>query len=105
MTVEEFLKQEYWGNTVKAYLLAIGFIVLGLLIVRLIKKLLLNKLYAWSARTETHIDDYLVRALDRFALPVMSFLILYWGLNFLSLSPRAVRIIEVATALVITFFI
>ena len=105
MTIEEFLKQEYLGNTVRDYLITTGIIVVGLLIIRLFKKFLLNKLYKWSARTETHADDYVVKGVDRFALPVMSFVILYWGLNMLELSPKVTRVIEVATALIITFFI
>ena len=105
MSLDEFLKQEYLGNTVRAYLITIGSIAIGFLFVRLIKKFLINKFYAWSARTETNIDDYFVKVIERFALPVSSFLILYWGLTMLTLSPKVTRVIEVGTALVITFFI
>ncbi|HEY3402293.1 MAG TPA: mechanosensitive ion channel family protein [Ohtaekwangia sp.] len=105
MNTEAFLKQEYLGNTVKEYLITVAIIVVGLVAIRLIKKFLLKKLHAWSARTETVIDDYVVKGVERFALPVMSFVVIYWGLNMLSLSPRVTRVVEVATALIITFFI
>jgi len=105
MTMEEFLKQTYLGNTVKDYLISLAIIVIGLIIIRLIKKFLLNKLYQWASRTETNLDDYVVKGVDRFALPVMSFLILYWGINYLTLASKLARIVEVATALVVTYFI
>lgn len=105
MSIEEFLKQEYLGNTVKDFLITASIIVVGLLIIRLFKKFLLSKLYKWAERTETTVDDFVVKGVERFALPVLSFLIIYWGLNFLALSEKASRVVEVATALIVTYFI
>lgn len=103
--MDDFLTQEYLGNTVEDYLITISIIVIGLLVIRLFKKYLLNKLYRWAGRTATTIDDYIVKGVERFALPVVSFLIIYWGLHFLSLSKKASRVVEVATAVVVTYFI
>lgn len=105
MSIEELLKQEYLGNTANDYLITVSVIVIGLLVIRLFKKYLLNKLYRWAHRTDTIIDDYIVKGVERFALPLLSFLIIYWGLHFLVLSERARRVVEVGTALIVTYFI
>lgn len=103
--MDELLIQEYLDNTVEDYLITTSIIVIGLLVIRLFKKYLLNKLFRWAERTATTIDDFIVKGVERFALPIISFLILYWGLHFLSLSKKASRVVEVATAVIVTYFI
>jgi small-conductance mechanosensitive channel len=103
--MEELLKKTYFNNSVQDYLVAGGIIIGGLIILRLFKSILLKRMYAWSEKTETHLDDIITKALERFGLPLMNFLVVYWGLNYLIFSQKAQRIVQVATAVVITFFI
>lgn len=103
--MEEILTKTYFGNTLQDYLIATGIVLGGILILRLFKRVFLKRMYAWAEKTETNLDDIITRALDRFGLPLFSYLVIYWGINYLVLSTRAERIVEVATGIVITFFI
>jgi len=103
--MDELLKQTYLNNTVQDYLITFTILVAGLIVMRLFRKFLLSKLYQWAARTETQADDYLVKGVERFALPITNFLILYWAIQYLTLTERIARIVEVATAVVLTYFI
>lgn len=104
-STEEFLSREYWGNTVQAYLIAAGVVIIGLILIQVFKRVLLNRFEKWAAKSETHFDDMLVRGIERFALPILSFAILYWSINSLELSPKAEKVVTVATAVVIAYFV
>lgn len=104
-STEEFLAREYWGNTVQAYLIALGAILAGLILIRVFKRVILNKLEAWATQSHTRIDDLIVRGLERFGLPIISFAIIYWSITSLELSPKAVKIVDIATAVVIAYFV
>lgn len=105
MSMEEILKQEYLGNTVNDYVITLGIILIGLVLIKLIRNVLLKRLERWAAKTDTSLDDYVVKGVERFALPVANFVIFYWAINYLTLPEKASRIIEVAVAVVITFFV
>jgi small-conductance mechanosensitive channel len=103
--MEEILQQTYLNNSVQDYLITAGIIVAGFAMMRLFKKYLLGRLYQWASKTETTVDDYLVKGVERFVLPITNFIILYVALQYLVLSERAIRIIEVATAVIVTYFV
>lgn len=101
----EFLAREFWGNAVQAYLIALASVVLGILLIYIFKHVLLNRLEKWAAKSETQLDDMIVHGIERFGLPILKFAILYWAVNSLTISSSASRIIDVATAVVIAYFI
>jgi small-conductance mechanosensitive channel len=103
--MKEFLDQVYYHNTVRDYLIVAGIIVLSVLLLRLFKRLFINRLRALAAKTEGKADDFIIDGIDRFGLPVIQFSVIYWCLNFLDLSTRAENIIKIATTVVVTYFI
>ncbi|MCS6973647.1 MAG: mechanosensitive ion channel family protein [Cyclobacteriaceae bacterium] len=103
--MNDFLKEVYWGNTVKEYLIALGIILGGMVLLRLFRKTLLNHLKKWSAKTDNKFDDYLVMGLERFGLPILNFVIIYWGIHYLHLSEKISRLVTTVTTVVITYFV
>ncbi|HEY0654217.1 MAG TPA: mechanosensitive ion channel family protein [Chryseosolibacter sp.] len=103
--MNEFLDQVYYHNTVRDYLTVAGIILFSILILRVFKRIFINRLRALAARTEGKIDDFIIDGIDRFGLPVIQFSVIYWGLNFLDLSSRAEDVIKIATTIVVTYFI
>lgn len=104
-STNEFLAREYWDNSVQDYLIALGIAVVGLLIVQLVKRVLLNRFEKWASKSETRFDDMVVRGVERFGLPIVTFAIIYWAINSLTLSDKAEKIVDVATTVVIAYFI
>jgi len=104
-STQEFLSREYWGNTVQDYLVALGVILAGLFIVMIFKRVMLNRIRTWAANSHTKVDDMIVRGLERFGLPIISFAIIYWSVNSLSLSAKAEKVLTVATSVVIAYFV
>jgi small-conductance mechanosensitive channel len=103
--MNDLLAREYWHNTVQDYLIALGIIVVGTLVVRLFKGTLLRQLEKWANTTKTANDDFIIRSVERFALPALYYFIVYSGISYLELTPKANNVLRIATAVVITFFI
>ena len=104
-STEQFLAREFWGNTTQAYLIAFGAVVVGLLLIKIFKRVLLKRLEKWALKSETRIDDMMVHGIERFGLPIISFAIIYWAIHSLTISPKAEKVINVAAAVVIAYFI
>ncbi|MCC9167021.1 mechanosensitive ion channel family protein [Pontibacter harenae] len=102
---QDFLEQTYFNNTVLDYIIAVSIILLGLLLIRLFKSIVLTRLKKWTDHTDTNLDNYVVESIDRFVLPVLYFSVIYFGISYLNLSAKFQRILEVATTVVITFLV
>src|SRR5690606_34713729 len=103
--MEHFLERTYLGNTVRDYLIALAIFLVGILVVRILKVLLVRRLQGWAGRSKSRFDDLLVQTISRFGIPALNFLILYWALYSLELSPRMHRVLEAAVASVVAFFL
>lgn len=101
----DFLQRVYWRNTVQDYLITLGIILLGLVLVRLFKKGVLGKLRQWTSRTKSNLDDYLVDSMDRFGIPALNFAVIYFALDFIRLSRKVDKIVTMITTIIITILI
>src|SRR5687768_17065564 len=102
--MRNFLNKVYFNNTIEDYLIVAGIILLSILVLAIIKRFAIKRLRDLAAKTTGTGDDFVVDSIDRFALPIIQFSAIYWGSNFLDLSTKAERIIEVASSVVITYF-
>ncbi|MBX2897431.1 MAG: mechanosensitive ion channel family protein [Cyclobacteriaceae bacterium] len=103
--MKEFLSREFYGNTVEHYLITVAIIIGGIIIVRLIRNRILMLLKKWSEKTETKLDDYIVKGIEKFGLPVLNILVLYSALHYLTFSEKITKIINNTLGVVITFYI
>lgn len=102
---QEILSREYWGNSVQDYLIAAAIIVLGLLLIRIFKRFILNKVRNWVSKSKSTLDDLIVNDVEKFVLPVVSFLFVYWGITSLELSDKVAQVVNIATSIIIAIFI
>lgn len=102
--MEEVLQQKYWGNTVQAYLLAGGIVLLGIVVILLFRRVLLQRLKRWAHSTDSTADDFLVRGVERTLVPMLYVGLLYLAVASLTLPERLHKIIAVLISICITFF-
>ena len=101
----EVLDEVYFNNSVQSYLIAAGFILGGIIFIRVFRKAILNRLKKWAGKTETNFDDYIVSGIERFGLPLLNIGVFYFGLKYLTLSERIHTIVDGALTVAITFYI
>ncbi|WP_346237269.1 mechanosensitive ion channel family protein [Niabella insulamsoli] len=102
--MNDFLSTEFLGNPVSSWLLVIGGILVGFALLKLTKVLVLRRLRKFSLKTKTTIDDFLLKIIEKALVPVLYFVIIYAGLQYLELSEKATDIAKVAMLFICTFF-
>jgi len=98
------LEREYFGNTVLSYLICIGVIFISVIVIRIFKAFFLKRLKKWAENTHTSVDDFLILSIEKFLLPLLYFLAVFFGLNFLKFDAPARRILDAIIVIIITFF-
>ncbi len=103
--MREFLNQTYWGNTVQAYLVALGIFIVGIILVKILQNIVLRRLKKWAEKTETTIDDLLIKSMEKSIIPLLYYGVFYSAITSLMLNERVSRIIAMASLFIVTFFI
>src|SRR5688572_17792155 len=103
--MEDIMHREYFGNTVLSYLIAAGIIVVGSTLLRVFRKTILIRLKKWTDSTDSSTDNFIVGSLEKFALPALHVLIIYWGVNYLTLSEQAEHVLDIAITVALTYFV
>ncbi|MGV3505280.1 MAG: mechanosensitive ion channel family protein [Adhaeribacter sp.] len=103
--MKEILNRTYLHNTVQDYLISLAIILVGLLAIRLFKNILLKRIVGWSGKTKTHLDDFIVSAIERFGIPALYIATVYAGITYLQLSVQVHNILNVALTFAVTFLV
>jgi small-conductance mechanosensitive channel len=103
--MKEILAKTYFGNTVEAFLIALGIFIGGMILVKVIEKIVLARLKKWAEKTETTLDDYLVEAIKKSIVPLFYYGVFYAGISSLKLSDDVENIVKIVSLALLTFFI
>lgn len=102
--LKEILEITFLQNSVLDYLIFLATLLVGILIVRIIKSVILSRLKAWSKKTATTIDDFLIRIFEKTLLPLVYFGVFYLATRSLTLNPTLAKIIDVLGVILLTIF-
>ena len=102
--MKEFLNQSYWGNTVQAYIIAFGIFIVGIILLKILQRIVLRRLKKWAQKTETTIDNLLIKSIEKSIIPLLFYAIFYSAITSLTLSDRVSKIIDIASLFIVTFF-
>lgn len=103
--MNNFLNIEFAGNTIKEYLISLIIFLVGLFVIFIIRKIVLNRLEKWAKKTESEFDDFLISKIEKQIVPIFYFLAFYLALESLYFSDEARKIIDALYIIVITFFV
>ncbi|OMP76205.1 mechanosensitive ion channel family protein [[Flexibacter] sp. ATCC 35208] len=101
----EGLNQIFWGNTLYAYVIALGVIVIGLIALRIIKSIVLHRLRKWAERTVNTVDDFIIGVIDRAIMPALYITVIYGGIHYLVLPVKLANGMHGVMVLINTFFV
>lgn len=96
-------QQEFLGNSVLSYLVAIATILIGFLTTKTFVPIAIKRLKQWAGLTKTDFDDTLIRFLDRITIPILYFGVLYISLKGLVLHPTLGRSLDIFGIVCLTF--
>jgi len=94
--LNDFLQITFYGNRMADYLSCLLIFFAGIIIILLIKSLILRRLRTWSEKTDTTIDDFLVKIFEKKLIPVLYFGAFYLSTKLLTLSRFADKVVTIA---------
>ena len=103
--MREFLNQTYFGNTLEAYLIALGILIGGVVLIKIFKTIILFRLKKWAEKTETTLDDFLIKGIEKSIVPLLYYGAFYVAITSLTLNPQTKKIVDIASLIILTFFI
>jgi len=103
--MQDFLSQTYFGNSVLNYLIALGIFIVGIIVIKVFKTIVLNRLKKWSESTDTQIDDFLVRGIQKTVVPLLYLGAFYLAIEYLKIDPDTMGIIDKIAVIIFTFFL
>lgn len=101
--MEDILNQTFFGNTVLKYLIALSILIIGIIVVKIFSKIVIYRFKKWSAKTETTVDDFIIRGIEKTVVPLLYFGALYLAMQTLIISSKAEKLIAVLTSIILTF--
>jgi len=100
------LNYTFLGNTLLDYLIFLLILCVGLLFIRIFRKIILKRLKKWAEKTQTTVDDFIVNSIiEKTALPLLYFGVFYFSLGLLKLNPSLKKIINTFAIALLTFFV
>ena len=102
--IDNFFQTSFFGNSIQGYLIFLAVFIVGILIIKVIKSVSLHRLKAWSEKSATTIDDFLLVIFKTKLIPLFYFGVFYLSFNSLTLTASVRRIIDVAGIIILTYF-
>jgi small-conductance mechanosensitive channel len=102
--MQHWLDLVFFGNSVRDYLVTAGIILAIFLILKIFKSVVIRRLKQWSEKTSGTLDDFIVRQLERLAVPLVYAISPYIALQYLSFGETVERIVHSVFIILVTFF-
>ncbi len=93
-TFQQLLKQIYWGNSVKAYLIAFGIFIALIIAFKIFERIILIQIEKWAKKTKTDIDDEAVKIVESIPDAFYMLISVYIALQFLSVNITVHKILN-----------
>ncbi|HRY30646.1 MAG TPA: mechanosensitive ion channel family protein [Elusimicrobiota bacterium] len=97
-----FLKYEIFHNTVLSYATGLLLFLAGVALVRVVRAIVSNRFKAWAEKTATTLDDFLLQAFEKSAVPLFYYGAFYFALSGLVLPPSLRKGLALLTTVVLT---
>jgi small-conductance mechanosensitive channel len=102
--MQELLEQNYFGNTVGAYFIALSSIVIAFLVIYFVKRIFVKRLLRNAGEHSSPRLTLFIRGINRRLLPLLYFGAVYITLESLNFSPGIEKIISIAYSIVAVWF-
>jgi hypothetical protein len=91
----DVLQRSFLQNSVLDYVIFLAAFLIGILIIKIIKSIVLHRLKAWSKKTATTIDDFLIRIIEEKLIPLLYYGVFYLSFKNLTLTPDVTNVIDI----------
>ncbi len=94
-----------YGNSFQDWMVALGIIVVGGIILYALKKVVVGQLKKWAAKTSTTIDDVIVAGIEHSVIPVVYVFVIYSAIYYLTIPEVIMSKLKIVFWIVVMFYI
>ncbi|MEQ9483702.1 mechanosensitive ion channel family protein [Coleofasciculus sp. F4-SAH-05] len=98
----DFLQVTFLYNQVVDYLIAFVILVVGIFLIKILRRVIVGRLKRWAAKTTTQLDDSLIQMIERAVIPILYVGTFYVAIANLTLHPILDQVIDALTLIVAT---
>ncbi len=102
--INDIMQTVYLQNRVLDYLIFLVFLTAGVIFIRIIKSISLHRLKAWSEKTATSVDDFLIKIIETKLIPLLYFGAFYMSFTTLKLLPSLRKFTDISVAIILAYF-
>jgi len=96
------LELALFQNTLRQYLYFFSAFLLGILAIVIFKAIILRRIKAFTKKTKTDIDEFLVGLFEKMALPLLYYSAFYLSSRYLTVSPGIDKTIKICGIIFVT---
>lgn len=100
--IYDILNRVIYENRVADYLIVLGAIVGGIIIIRIIKFVVLRRVAAWARKTKAPVDDVLVKNISKTLLPLLYLGAVYAAVSALTIPEVTARAVDIVAKILLT---
>ncbi|MBI5184001.1 MAG: hypothetical protein HY999_06515 [Nitrospinae bacterium] len=102
--LNDILHTSFLNNRISAYIFFILSFIIGILAIKIVKYVILNRLKKWVDKTATTLDDFLIHIFEKSLIPLLYFGVFYLSIQNLNVNPALIKVITVLSIGLLTFF-
>jgi small-conductance mechanosensitive channel len=103
--MKEYLSQEFWGNTISDYLIAVGILVVSLVVIQLIKKLVFNRLKTSEEEGSILSYKFLIKSISSFVVPLLYLGALYLAMRYVETNETVNNVVKIIYLLITVWIV
>lgn len=100
----EFFHNIVFKNTVKDFLISLGVFAIIFIVVFLLQRIVLRRLKKKVVATDTGLDDFIVKQIDKSVFPLLYYASVYIAARYLTLPDILTKILNVIGIVLVTIF-
>jgi len=103
--VEEILQSSFLGNRVLDYGVCLVVLLMGCVVIRIFKRIILERMHKWAEATVTTFDDFLIKIVKTIVVPLSYVGVFYLSINTLTLVPLLRKVVGIVGMAAVTIAI
>jgi small-conductance mechanosensitive channel len=92
---QAFSQQTFFNNRILDYLIFISILFAGIIILRILKNIIFNRMKVWAEKTAHTLDDLLIHLIEKKVLPLFYLGVFYLAIQSLTLIPKMEKAISI----------
>ncbi len=103
--MENIWDKVFLSNTIKDWAVSLVIIFASLGVLRFFQSVIIKKIRSLTLRTKSTLDDFIIATIQSSVMPLLYFLVVYFGLKYINMPQGASEVAHVALMLVNCFFV